>query len=350
VNQRPVSIDPYAQLKSLITAQGLLERNGWRHARPIAGHITLLLACATGMFLMRDSWWSLFWAPPAALLSGQLGFLAHDAIHNQVFRSSRANYVFGLVLFNLLLGGSRGWWAERHNAHHAHPNRIGGDPDIEGGVVAVTLDEASRAEGFVRFMVRHQVVTIAPLLTLSAVQTAVYSAGHLRRRDLRHRFSEACLVAAHHGAYIAGMMLLFGVWRGLLFAAVHQMLLGVYLGAAFLPNHTGMAMVGPDERIDFLRRQVLTSRNIRASRLADYFYGPLSCQIEHHLFPAMPRYNLRAAAAIVRPYCEGLGIAYHETSAWRAYAEIHDQLRAAARVAARRGLSAAARMGSTAGG
>lgn len=328
--------EAYAALKSIVRERGLLVRSGWRHAPPIAGHAALLAVCAVGMFLMRDSWWSLVWALPAALVSGQLGFLAHDAIHNQVFRSSKANYVFGLLLFNLCLGGSRGWWAERHNAHHAQPNRLDRDPDIEGGVVAVSLEEARRARGFVRFMVRHQGTTIAPLLTLSALQTAVYSAGRLFHRNLRHRVVEAVMVVAHHGLYLAAVILLFGVWRGLLFALVHQMLLGFYLGAAFLPNHTGMAIVDTDDPMDFLQRQVVTSRNLRAGRIVDYLYGPLSCQIEHHLFPAMPRFNLRKAAAIVRPFCEELGIRYHETTPWRAYVEIHRHLRSAARLAGRR--------------
>lgn len=339
VNQAVDGTAAYASLKSIIASRGLLERNGWRHLRPTAGHVLLLAACVSGMTVMRASWWSLFWAVPAALLSGQLGFLAHDAIHGQVFRSSRRNYVAGVTIFNLLLGGSRAWWAERHNAHHAQPNRLDRDPDITGGVVAVSLEEARGTKGFVHWMVRRQAVTIAPLMTLSAIQTAAYSADHLRRPGLRNRALEAVLLITHHVLYLAGVIALFGVWRGLLFALIHQMLLGFYLAAAFLPNHTGMAILSADEPMDFLHRQVLTARNLRAGPITDYLFGPLSCQIEHHLFPAMPRFNLRAAAAIVRPFCEERGITYHETSPWQAYAEVHRHLRAAAQAAAPRRLT-----------
>jgi fatty acid desaturase len=118
--------------------------------------------------------------------------------------------------------------------------------------------------------------------------------------------------------------------RGMLVVLINQMLLGVYLGGAFLPNHTGMTMLQPDEQMDFLRRQVLTARNIRASRVADYLLGALSCQIEHHLFPAMPRCRLREAAPVVREFCRERGVGYRETGVFEAYVETYRHLDAVA--------------------
>ena len=56
-------------------------------------------------------------------------------------------------------------------------------------------------------------------------------------------------------------------------------------------------------KLDFLRRQVLMSRNIRGSRFLDCVMGGLNYQIEHHLFPSMPRPHLRRAAPIIAEYC-----------------------------------------------
>jgi fatty acid desaturase len=50
--------------------------------------------------------------------------------------------------------------------------------------------------------------------------------------------------------------------------------------------------------------------------------GGLDTQVEHHLFPGMPRPNLQRAQAIVRNYCRQHGILYTETSIWPAYATI----------------------------
>ncbi len=324
-------MDPYVELKRVIAGRGLLERAPRRQILPAAGHVLLLALVVAGIAFTRGTWWVLLLTAPAALLFGQIGFLAHDATHNQILNTSRANYVLSVLLFNLCLGGSRGWWAERHNTHHAQPNRLGVDPDIEGGVVAVSPDQAREARGFVRFMIRHQGGTIGPLLSLSALQIRAYSAIFIRARALRHPVAELSLFAVHYALYFSGLIFVLGVGGGLLFAAVHQLLLGLYLGGAFLPNHCGMTVLKAGDQVGFLPRQVITARNIRAGRVTDYFFGPLGAQIEHHLFPAMPRHNLREAGSIVRRVCEEQGIAYRETSPWEAFCQVYRHLRTVAR-------------------
>ena len=80
-----------------------------------------------------------------------------------------------------------------------------------------------------------------------------------------------------------------------------------------------MPILRPGEEPDFLRRQVLTSRNVRGGRLVDFALGGLNYQIEHHLFPSMPRPNLRRAQVIVRRFCLDRGISYTETSLVASY-------------------------------
>jgi len=83
---------------------------------------------------------------------------------------------------------------------------------------------------------------------------------------------------------------------------------------AFAPNHKGMEMPDPDGASwGHLRRQVLTSRNIRGGTLTDWFLGGLNYQIEHHLFPSMPPPHLHLAQPLVRAHCRDLGISYTET-------------------------------------
>lgn len=327
----PVATNDYADLKRLIADRGLLERRPQRYLGHAFSLSILFAVVLGGVALTHDGWWVVAWAAPAAFLSGQLGFLAHDAAHNQILRSSRRNYTLGLLLFNLLLGGSRGWWADKHNIHHAYPNRLGTDPDIEGGVIAVSRDQTVEARGIARAVMSHQAGAIWPLMSLGVLQIQVYSVAFVFRRALRNAGIEGALLVAHYTVYLGGLFLLLGVGRGMLFAVAHQMVLGVYLGGAFLPNHTGMAVLQPEEGMDFLRRQVLTARNIRASRVADYLLGALSCQIEHHLFPAMPRCRLREAAPLVRQFCRDRGVGYRETGVVEAYVEVWRHLEAVAR-------------------
>ena len=79
---------------------------------------------------------------------------------------------------------------------------------------------------------------------------------------------------------------------------MHQAATGIYLGLVFAPNHKGMALVDASAPLDALRAQVLTARNVRAHPVVDWCYGGLNYQIEHHLFPALPRHRLRAASRL----------------------------------------------------
>jgi len=125
---------------------------------------------------------------------------------------------------------------------------------------------------------------------------------------------------------------------------VHQALFGVYLGMTFAPNHKGMPHPAGDE--DFLRKQVITSRNVRGGRLIDVALGGLNYQIEHHLFPGMPSPNLRRAQPIVQAYCTEVGVPYAQTGLVDSYRQalrfLHEVgAPARAEHAARRGINRA---------
>jgi fatty acid desaturase len=95
----------------------------------------------------------------------------------------------------------------------------------------------------------------------------------------------------------------------------------VYLGASFAPNHKGMPILRQQDEHDFLRRQVLTSRNIRGGWFTDLALGGLNYQIEHHLFPSMPRPSLRSSQPLIREFCQQHGLAYCQTSLIDSYAQ-----------------------------
>jgi fatty acid desaturase len=109
--------------------------------------------------------------------------------------------------------------------------------------------------------------------------------------------------------------------KALAFVAILQGVWGVYMGCSFAPNHKGMPIIPDGQKLDFLRKQVLTTRNVRGGLLTDFMLGGLNYQVEHHLFPNMPRANLRKAQPIVRAYCERLHVAYLESSLISSYAQ-----------------------------
>jgi fatty acid desaturase len=103
------------------------------------------------------------------------------------------------------------------------------------------------------------------------------------------------------------------------FLGVQLAVFGIYMGSSFAPNHKGMPVLPHDSKVDFLRRQVLTSRNIRGSWVMDSYMGGLNYQIEHHLFPNMPRPHLAKAQEIVKEYCDTHRIQYTEASLFQSY-------------------------------
>ena len=112
----------------------------------------------------------------------------------------------------------------------------------------------------------------------------------------------------------------------LAFFAVQMAVFGFCLGASFAPAHKGMPLVPPGMKLDFLRRQVMVSRNVRGNPLVDWAMGGLNYQIEHHLFPSMPRCNLKRARPLVRAHCEREGVDYVEVGLLESYAIVVDYL------------------------
>ncbi len=323
---RPGSI--YSDLMRQVKGARLLDRRYAYYLTRIAVTGGLLVGVWVLFVVVGNSWWQMFVAVLLAFVFTQLGFLGHDAGHRQIFRSKLANYVVGLVHGNLAIGLSYGWWVDKHNRHHAHPNQEDKDPDIHIGALAFTARQARGKQGLTRFVARHQRYLFLPLLLLEAVQLHLSSVQALISRRIKNRSWEALLLLAHIGGYLTIVFLVLSPVKALVFIVVQQALFGLYLGLSFAPNHKGMPILDADDETDFLRRQVLTSRNVRGGWLVDFFLGGLNYQIEHHLFPSMPRPNLRRSQAMIRGFCEQHGIPYCETTLLRSYAQalrhLHD--------------------------
>jgi fatty acid desaturase len=320
----------FADLLRQVKSAGLLQRRRGYYVAKIAVTGGLLVAGWVAFALLGDSWWQLAVAAFLAVMFAQIGFLGHDAGHRQIFRSRRANDLAGLLHANLAVGLSYGWWVDKHNRHHAHPNHEDLDPDLDIGALAFTTGQARAKRGPVtRFIARHQRYLFFPLLLLEAAQLHRSSVRALvADRRLRHRAWEALLLLMHTAGYVTAVLLVLSPLKAAVFIVVQQALFGLYLGCSFAPNHKGMPVLSAPDRTDFLRRQVLTARNVRGSRLVDLALGGLNYQIEHHLFPSMPRPNLRRAQTIVRSFCREHGVAYCETTLLRSYIQALQHLHA----------------------
>lgn len=310
----------YATLLRTVRDAGLLERRPVSYGIRAATTLIVYAAICVSVLWVGNSWYQLLNATAFGLAYGQVAFLGHDAGHQAIFASRRRNDILGRSLGNFLVGLSYGWWVDTHNRHHANPNQEGRDPDIGDGVLAFTTAQAANRTGPIsRFVAHRQAWLFFPLLTLEGISLHVDSvvavaSGEYRSERGGSRRAEALGLIVHVGIYLTLLLLVMSPEKALAFVGVHQAVWGFYMGCTFAPNHKGMPIIPAGESVDFLRRQVLTSRNVRGGVIVDFALGGLNYQIEHHLFPNMPRCALRRAQPFVRAHCESLGLPYCQTS------------------------------------
>ncbi len=319
----------FARLSKKIQAAGLMDRRPGYYALRITAVTTLYALGCTAFVLIGDSWWTLLAAGFLAAVFGQVALLAHDVAHRQVFRLRRSSELSGRLAGNLGIGMGYGWWQDKHSRHHANPNHEDLDPDLDPDILVWTQDQARAAKGLPRFLGRSQAFLFFPLLTLEGFNLHVSGIRSLADGTLKNRAWEGILLFTHIAVYLGALFLVLPPGKAIAFLVVHQCLFGIYLGSIFAPNHKGMPTLRGADRPDFLRRQVLTSRDVRGGRFTDIVLGGLNYQIEHHLFPSMPSPHLRKAQAIVRSHCRELGVSYLETSLVGSYRQTLASLHAA---------------------
>ncbi len=305
-----------------------------------------------------------------ALFWQQCGWLAHDFGHHQVF-TSRAMNDWGILLIgNLYQGFSCEWWKNKHNTHHAIPNLLesaegkhDGDPDIDTLPFLAWSEEmlqkaknaGATASPLQKFLLANQAFLYFPLLFFARLVWAMQSAAFVFRFDaglfdnsevavrakldavagkststlLKHEFAERALIIAHY----AGLMTLcFGatshVAVGIAYFLTAETVCGLLLAVSFGLGHNGMGVFNPTSRPGFAELQVRTTRNVNddALGLTGWFMGGLHLQVEHHLFPSIPRHNLPAVRELIEPLCVKYGVPYRATGMVDGTVEVLSQL------------------------
>ena len=302
------------ELRRRVRKAGLLDKQPRYYSMKVVMGVALLAIGLAVIVLFDSLWIQLLNAVFMGFAFSQVAFIGHDAGHYQIARTPRKNEIVGL-LATFLIAMDLSWWIEKHNRHHANPNVLGEDADIEISVLAFTEEQALSKNILLRPIVRYQAFLFYPILMLSSISLRFGGVAYLvRGRDVKYRVLEPLLMVTHAVIYLSVLYYLLGPWQGVLFLVIHQSVAGLFMGGTFAPNHKGMPVMEKGSVPDFLRLQVLASRNVKAHPITDLVYGGLNYQIEHHLFPSMPRNHLRKAQKIVRAFCAEKSIPYYETT------------------------------------
>jgi len=225
----------------------------------------------------------------------------------------------------------------KHNAHHAHPNEVGRDPDIGEGIALAWSDAPGDGRGpLALWLARWQAPLFFPLMLLRSGGMHVLGTRRLLRQRDRAAAVEASLIVLHAALYLTVVLWVLSPLKALAFVAVQQAVFSLYLGISFAPNHKGMPIIESAAAAGFARRQVVTARNIRGGRFTTFMLGGLNYQIEHHLFPSMPRPNLRRVQSLVRDFCAATDLGYSEESFVESFRQIIHHLSDAGAASSRR--------------
>lgn len=310
----------FLDLSKQIKDAGLMDRRTGSYMIRSAVLGLAFIIAVTLLLTLGNSLWQLGVAALFAVLFTQVAFLCHDSAHQQVFASSRSNIQFSRIAGNLVVGMSYQWWVRKHSKHHGSPNTIGRDGDIRTGVLVFNPEDSAGRSGLLGWITPRQGWLFFPLLTLygpllhfNAVKTLVQQKNH------KHRKVDGTLLVIRLISFPLLVLLVLGPGLGAGFLAIQLMVFGLYMGSSFAPNHKGMPLIPQGTEIDFLHRQVLTSRNIRGGQWLDWAMGGLNYQIEHHIFPRMPSANLPRVQPLVKQFCNERGISYTETGLFEAY-------------------------------
>lgn len=325
----------YRDLRAKLVAAGMFNASYSYYFFKVTsnfGILALAIACAV---MTTNFAVNMLGACLLALFWQQSGWLAHDFLHHQVFKTRMYGDLIGIIIGNICQGFSVQWWKSKHNSHHAVPNlhastpdAADGDPDIDTMPLlawSIRMAESAANDDFGRFMISYQAIFYFPILFLARLSWAYQSvafvfqtpgqhsvrAAHIDRKMIQHPTLEKLGLIIHY-AWLLYVMSRMPLFNGLMYFLVSQTVCGLLLAIVFGLGHNGMAVYPADERPDFWKLQVSTSRNVTSNLFVDWFCGGLQYQVEHHLFPSLPRHNLGKVHKVVEQFCKEQGVEYHE--------------------------------------
>merc|ERR1712071_478466 len=340
----------YRDLRTKLVMMGMFKSSKGYYAYKCASNM-LMWATAVAMVYFSDS---LAMHIGSALLLGlfwqQCGWLSHDFMHHQVFRQRKYGDLVGIFWGNLMQGFSMQWWKNKHNGHHAVPNLHNsslesqdGDPDIDTmPLLAWSIKQAQsfrelNANGkdstFVKYAIKFQAFTYFPILLLARIswlnesfKTAYGLGASTENAKLE---MEKIGIALHH-TWMLVLSTGFGRWsvgHSLMYFFTATCSSGLFLALVFGLGHNGMAVYDAETRPDFWKLQVTTTRNIIGGHgipqfFVDWFCGGLQYQVDHHLFPGMPRHNLKKTNDFVKSFCKEWDVTYHSADIWDGTIEV----------------------------
>jgi len=291
----------------------------------------ILLASLSAWFYHKD--WIYLSAVFLGLFWHQLVFTAHDLGHVGVSHTWQIDRIISIIIADWIGGLSIGWWVDNHNIHHVVTNHPSHDPDIEhlpflaispaffNSLYSTYYRRILYFDAPARFFLKFQHNLFYIIMAFARFNLYVNSYSFLFRKYFdTHRArggrwawsAEICGIAFFWWWFGWGVLRGCGSFgRALAYLLISHAATSP-LHVQIVLSHFSMstADLGPYE--SFPHRQLRTTTDVSCPEHLGFIHGGLHLQVTHHLFPRLPRHNLRAASLMVKEYCKEQGLTYAE--------------------------------------
>ena len=310
--------DIFDELKEEVRAAGLLKRVPIRGSVEMAAVIISLVAAFATIALWDPFLLGLF----MTLVFTRAVFVSHDILHRQYFKDKTLSFRLSYPFAALILSNSSSWWDFKHNVnHHTWCNVVEKDEDIRA------LDGAFTPynRGSKRFIKRYKYIIFWGAMFFMYPAFIAKSYSYVIRKKL---YGELFLMLLYWPLIWGYVFYMLPFTDALIVMLTLNFTLSPWLAFGFITNHLGCEVFDYEEgkKLSWMELQMRSSRSLKGGRFVHWFYGGLNTQIEHHLFPKAPRFNLLKVQQMTREFAKRHNIPYFETSPIEAYVQINKVL------------------------
>jgi fatty acid desaturase 2 (delta-6 desaturase) len=253
----------------------------------------------------------------------QAGWSQHDYGHLSVFKKSRKlNQLFHQLTIGGLKGASSGWWKTRHNRHHAKTNVVNLDPDLHTEPLFIWSESLLKKGWKMLPYQQYYWWFLGPPL----VTTVIFVPQNLRYVFTYKLWSDLFWLLTYYVRYSFMFYPYLTGWQ----------MLGLYFASRFWESHwftwvTSMSHLPRPMRVEHIDQNWVSlnansTQNITNGLFHDWFTGHLNFQLEHHLFPQMPRHNLKKIAPRIKSLCLKHELPYNQRTMYQCCCDIVEKL------------------------
>lgn len=313
--------DIFNELKSEVRSLGLLDRVPIRGSIEMIGVVVALIVALITAKLWNPYLLGLF----LTVIFTRAVFISHDILHLQYFKNKKLSFKLSYIFSAITLSNSSSWWDYKHNInHHTYCNIIQKDEDIRALDGTFTNNKHRGNHPFIK-KYKHIIFWGAMFFMYPAFIRQSYQ--FVIKRKL---WGELTLMLLHWIVIWGVIFYQLGFISGLKVMLTLYITLSAWLAFGFITNHLGCEVFEEDEgkELSWMELQMRGSRSLKGGAFVHWFYGGLNTQIEHHLFPKAPRFNLLKVQKITKEFAKKHNIFYFETTPIEAYIQINNALKA----------------------